>query len=95
MYGYRKIHSDLRGVGEACGLNRVYRLMRSEGLKAQLDYRRPHHRGDDSHNVVPNRLKRQFNPMAPDKVWVTHIRTHEGWLYLAVFVDLFSRKVIG
>ena len=98
VYGYRKIHSDLRDVGEACGINRVYRLMRSEGLKAQVGYRRPRHRGGESHIVVPNRLQRQFNPMAPDEAWVTditHIRTHEGWLYLAVVVDLFSRKVIG
>ncbi|WP_133538877.1 IS3 family transposase [Idiomarina aquatica] len=98
VYGYRKIHSDLRDVGEACGINRVYRLMRSEGLKAQVGYRKPRHRGGVSHIVVPNRLQRQFNPIAPDAAWVTditHIRTHEGWLYLAVVVDLFSRKVIG
>ena len=48
--------------------------------------------------VTPNRLQRQFNPVSPDLAWVTditHIRTHEGWLYLAVVLDLFSRKVIG
>ncbi|STA84826.1 ISEc14 transposase B [Citrobacter youngae] len=48
--------------------------------------------------VSPNRLQRQFNPDAPDERWVTditYIRTHEGWLYLAVVVDLFSRKIIG
>lgn len=98
VYGYRKIHSDLRDVGETCGINRVYRLMRSESLKAQVGYRKPRHRGGVSHIVVPNRLQRQFNPIAPDEAWVTditHIRTHEGWLYLAVVVDLFSRKVIG
>jgi putative transposase len=63
-----------------------------------VGYRRPRHRGGESHIVVPNRLQRQFNPTAPDEAWVTditHIRTHEGWLYLAVVVDLFSRKVIG
>jgi len=98
VYGYRKIHSDLRDVGEKCGVNRVYRLMRDEGLKAQVGYRKPRHRSGDSHIVVPNRLQRQFNPESPDESWVTditHIRTHEGWLYLAVVVDLFSRKVIG
>ncbi|MEM0514665.1 IS3 family transposase [Pseudoalteromonas sp. YIC-827] len=98
VYGYRKVHSDLRDVGEKCGVNRVYRLMRDEGLKAQVGYRKPRHRGGDSHIVVPNRLQRQFNPESPDESWVTditHIRTHEGWLYLAVVVDLFSRKVIG
>lgn len=48
--------------------------------------------------VSPNRLQRQFNPDAPDERWVTditYIRTHEGWLYLAVVVDLFSHKIIG
>ncbi|STX40067.1 integrase catalytic subunit [Klebsiella pneumoniae] len=48
--------------------------------------------------MSPNRLQRQFNPDAPDERWVTDItyfRTHEGWLYLAVVVDLFSRKIIG
>ncbi|WP_462173390.1 IS3 family transposase [Pseudoalteromonas xiamenensis] len=98
VYGYRKIHSDLRDTGERCGINRVYRLMQSEGLKAQVGYRRPRYRKGDSHIVVPNRLQRQFNPVTPDEVWVTditYIRTHEGWLYLAVVVNLFSRKVVG
>ncbi|EMF25823.1 Integrase catalytic subunit containing protein [Citrobacter freundii GTC 09479] len=48
--------------------------------------------------MTPNRLQRQFNPEAPDERWVTditYIRTHEGWLYLAIVVDLFSHKVIG
>lgn len=48
--------------------------------------------------MTPNKLQRQFNPEAPDERWVTditYIRTREGWLYLAVVVDLFSRKVIG
>lgn len=98
VYGYRKVHSDLRDIGEKCGVNRVYRLMRDEGLKAQVGYRKPRHRSGENHIVVPNRLQRQFNPESPDQSWVTditHIRTHEGWLYLAVVVDLFSRKVIG
>ena len=44
IYGYRKIHCDLRDVGEQCGQNRVYRLMRAAGLRAQVGYRRPGHR---------------------------------------------------
>ncbi len=98
MYGYRKIHSDLRDYGERCGPNRVHRLMRAEGLKAQVGYRKPRHKAGSSRIVVPNRLQWQFSPEAPDQSWVTditHIRTHKGWLYLAVVVDLFSRKVIG
>ncbi|MGX2954539.1 IS3 family transposase [Shewanella algae] len=98
VYGYRKIHSDLRDTGECCGINRVFRLMQSEGLKAQVGYRKPRVRRGESHVVVPNRLQRQFNPTTPDEAWVTditYIRTHEGWLYLAVVVDLFSRRVVG
>ena len=98
VYGYRKIYSDLREYGEHCGEALVYRLMRAAGLRAQIGYRRPRHRSGQAHVVVPNRLQRQFNPATPDAVWVTditYIRTHEGWLYLAVVLDLFSRKVIG
>ena len=98
VYGYRKIYSDLREYGEYCGEARVYRLMRAAGLRAQIGYRRPRHRSGQPHVVVSNRLQRQFNPATPDAAWVTditYIRTHEGWLYLAAVLDLFSRKVIG
>lgn len=98
VYGYRKIHTDLRECGERCGPNRVYRLMRFAGLRAQVGYRKPRHKADSVHKVTPNILQRQFNPGAPNEGWVTditHIRTHEGWLYLAVVLDLFSRRVIG
>lgn len=98
VYGYRKIFSDLREYGEYCGENRVYRLMHIAGLRAQVGYRRPRHRSGSPHVVVPNRLQRQFSTATPDEAWVTditYIRTHEGWLYLAVVLDLFSRRVIG
>ncbi|MEX5409578.1 IS3 family transposase [Atlantibacter hermannii] len=98
VYGYRKIHLDLRDSGQPCGVNRVWRLMKRVGIKAQVGYRSPRaHKGEAS-IVSPDRLQRQFNPDAPDERWVTditYIRTHEGWLYLAVVVDLFSRKIIG
>ncbi|TCC70137.1 IS3 family transposase [Citrobacter braakii] len=98
VYGYRKIHLDLRDSGQQCGANRVWRLMNRAGIKAQVGYRSPRARKGEASIVSPNRLQRQFNPDAPDKRWVTditYIRTHEGWLYLAVVVDLFSRKIIG
>lgn len=98
VYGYRKIHLDLRDSGQQCGVNRVWRLMKRVGIKAQVGYRSPRARKGAASIVSPNRLQRQFNPDAPDKRWVTditYIRTHEGWLYLAVVVDLFSRKIIG
>lgn len=98
MYGYRKIHCDLRDHGESCGANRVHRLMQRAGLRAQVGYRKPRQRGGKVHIVAPNRLQRQFSTDAPNEAWVTDItfvKTHEGWLYLAIVVDLFSRRVVG
>lgn len=98
VYGYRKIHSDLRESGEQCSENRVQRLMSTEGIKAQVGYRRPRYQGGVPSIVAPNVLQRDFDPAAPNESWVTditYIRTHEGWLYLAVVLDLFSRRVIG
>ena len=99
VYGYRKIHDDLRELGESCGRHRVARLMRREGLRSQTGYRRrPGYYGGKPPVASPNRLERQFNVSEPNKVWVTditYIRTYEGWLYLAVVLDLFSRQVIG
>lgn len=73
--------------------------MRSEGLRAEpkQGYKIT---TDSNHNrpVAPNRLERDFTAESPNQVWVsdiTYIRTHEGWLYLAAIMDLFSRKVVG
>jgi putative transposase len=99
VYGYRKIHDDLRELGESCGRHRVARLMRREGLRSQTGYRRrPGKYGGKPTVAAPNLLERRFNLTEPNKVWVTditYIRTYEGWLYLAVVLDLFSRQVIG
>ncbi len=98
VYGYRKVHRDLRDMGQTCGVNRVHRLMRAEGLKSQSGYRKPRHRGGKPSTVAPNHLGQQFDVTTPNDTWVTditYIRTHEGWLYLAVVLDLFSRQIIG
>jgi len=98
VYGYRKLHRDLRDLGEQCGINRVHRLMQRAGLRAQVGYRKPRARIGEQHVVTPNRLERQFNPLAPNTAWVTditYIKTHEGWLYLGAVMDLFSRRIIG
>lgn len=99
VYGYRKVLDDLRDLGERCGKNRVHRLMRKEGIRAQIGYRRrPGPRGGATAIVAPNHLQQQFDVTAPNRVWVTditYIRTHEGWLFLAVVLDLFSRQVVG
>ena len=99
VYGYRKVHHDLCDLGESCSRYRVARLMRSRGWRAQVGYRRrPGFHGGIPHNVAANILDRQFDVAAPNIAWVTditYIRTHEGWLYLAVVLDLFSRQVVG
>jgi len=99
VYGHRKVLDDLVALGETCGKNRVYRLMRKDGIRAQIGYRRclgP--RGGPAAVVAPNHLQRQFDVIEPNRVWVTditYIRTYEGWLFLAVVLDLFSRQVVG
>ncbi|MFG6486230.1 IS3 family transposase [Roseateles sp. BYS78W] len=99
VYGYRKLTLDMRDLGEHCGKHRVARLLRLEGLRSQTGYRRrPGVRGGKPAVVAPNHLQRQFTAAQPNQSWVsdiTYIRTHEGWLYLAVVVDLFSRQVVG
>jgi putative transposase len=100
IYGYRKVHDDMREIGEACGKHRVHRLMRLAGIRSQTGYRRrrPRHRAGKPSILVPNRIDRQFDVDRPNSAWVTDItfiRTYEGWLYLAVVVDLFSRQVVG
>ena len=99
VYGYRKVFDDLRDLGERCGKSRVERLMHRNGIKAHVGYKK--HRGIKGGQpsvVAPNHLQQQFEVKRPDEAWVTditYIRTYEGWLFLAVVLDLFSRQVIG
>lgn len=99
VYGYRKLHDDLLDQGETCCPNRVARLAGLAGIKAQIGYRRrPGAYGGKPSVVVGNTLDRQFDVEAPDRVWVTditYIRTLEGFAYLAVVIDLYSRRVVG
>lgn len=99
VYGYRKLHDDLLDQGEICSENRVARLASLAGITAQIGYkRRPGRYGGKPAVVADNTLDRQFEVDAPDTVWVTditYIKTHEGWSYLAVVIDLFSRRVVG
>ena len=99
VYGYRKLHDDLVDQGETCCPNRVARLARLAGIKAQIGYkRRPGRYGGKPSVVVDNTLNRQFDVDAPDRVWVTditYIKTREGFAYLTVVIDLYSRRVVG
>jgi putative transposase len=99
VYGYRKTRDDLRDLDEHCGKHRVYRLMQRAGIKSEVGYsKRRGYYGGKPAVVAPNTLDRQFDPVCPNQAWVTDItmiRTYEGWLYLAVVVDLYYRQVIG
>ena len=98
-YGSPRVHAELRDCGVRVGRNRIARLMRLDGLKAR--HRRRFvltTRNDPNLPVAPNVLQRNFSPAAPNRAWaadITYIRTLEGWLYLAVVLDLYSRRVVG
>lgn len=98
-YGSPRIHAELKEQGQRCSRPRVARLMKKTGIAAKMrrlfrttttpSYRRA---------AAPNLLEQDFTAVAPNQKWVadvTYIRTMEGWLYLAVVLDLYSRKVVG
>ena len=99
-YGSPRVHTELRAQGLVCNRKRVARLMRL----AQLQARRPRRshpvttQVDRTRPVAPNRLNREFHATAPNQKWlsdITYVPTDEGWLYLAVVMDLYSRRIIG
>ena len=98
-YGAPRIHAELRFRGEYCSRKRVARLMKKNNLQAKA--RRKFKATTDSnhqHPVADNLLNQEFKVHEPDLAWVadiTYVRTAEGWLYLAVVIDLYSRKVVG
>jgi putative transposase len=99
-YGSPRVWRDLRAWGFACSQRRVERLMRAAGLKARSKRRRlPIDQGvRPEHAIAANVLDRQFEATAPNQRWVadfTYIWTDEGWLYFAVVMDLFSRRIVG
>lgn len=97
-YGARRIWHDVLEEGLACGLHRIERLMRVNGLRA-----RPRRRGlpkDDGERsvIADNLLDRNFQADRPNQKWLadfTYVWTGEGWLYVAVVLDLFSRRIVG
>ncbi len=98
-YGSPRIYEDLKEAGEAVSRKRVARIMRENGLSGKAP-RRFKKTTDSSHDrpVSANLLNRDFEPIATDQVWasdITYVRTWEGWLYLAVVMDLYSRRIIG
>jgi putative transposase len=97
-YGARRVWYDVLAAGLSCGLHRIERLMSAQALKA-----RPRRRGlpkdiGERAKIADNVLDRQFSADAPNRKWVadfTYIWTAQGWLYVAVVIDLFSRRVVG
>jgi transposase InsO family protein len=99
-YGWPRIWRQLRAQGIRVGKQRVQRLMQTHGIQARGKRRFRVMTTDSRHDlpVAPNRLDRNFTVAAPNTAWsgdITYIATEEGWLYLAVVIDLFSRQVVG
>jgi putative transposase len=98
-YGTRRIRDDLLDDDEAVSRGRISRLMKSEGLESKQRKKfKVTTNSDHDLPIAPNLLKREFDVMQPDRVYVTditYIWTSEGWLYLATMIDLFGRRVVG
>ena len=98
-YGSPRVYRELKRRGKHIGEKRIVRLMRKDGLKAKTK-RKFKVTTDSKHHfpVAPNLLNREFTPEEPNQKWasdITYIWTAEGWLYLAVVMDLFSRAIVG
>jgi putative transposase len=97
-YGARRVWRDVLSEGQRCGLHRIERLMRQQALRARPRRRGlPKDRGERG-AIAGNLLDRQFQADLPNQKWVadfTYIWTAEGWLYVAVVLDLFSRRAVG
>jgi transposase InsO family protein len=99
IYGAPKVHEKLVENGVACGKNRVARIMRKSGIRSRTK-KKFKATTNSKHNlpVAPNLLNQNFTAQAANCIWVgdiTYVRTAEGWLYLAVLLDLFNREIVG
>ncbi len=97
--GAPRVHAALRARGVRCGTRRVARLMRAAGLVGCHRRRRVRTTvADPATPPAPNRVARDFSAPSPNRLWlgdITYVATHEGWLFLAVLVDAYSRRVVG
>jgi putative transposase len=98
-YGAPRIHAELRAQGIQCARKRVARLMRAAGLVGCHRRRRARTTvAEPTHPPAPNLVAREFRAVAPNRLWlgdITYVATREGWLYLAVLLDAYSRRVVG
>jgi transposase InsO family protein len=98
VYGSPRIHEELKNQGERCSRRRVAKLMKREGIQAKMRKRwkvttQPNKKAE----ISPNHLDQNFETAAPDKAWVsdiTYVATQEGWLYVAIVMDLFPEKLL-
>jgi len=100
VYGSPRVYRDLLEADVRCSKNTVAKLMRAAGLRSKRRNRFRVHTTNSRHPhpIAPNRLNRAFCQSQPDQAWaadITYINTAEGWLYLAVVIDLCSRKIVG
>ena len=100
FYGAPRVHQELRAAGLKVGRHRIARLMRCSALKAKTrrGFRPCRNSSSKAAGVVENLLRQEFSPAAPNRCWagdITYIRTTAGWRYLAVWIDLYSRRVVG
>ena len=100
FYGAPRVYQELRAAGLKVGRNRVARLMRRSELqtKTRRGFRPCRNPGNLANGVAENLLQQEFSPTAPNRCWagdITYIRTTAGWRYLAVWIDLYSRRVVG
>lgn len=96
--GYRKLWDEAVAAGYRCSKNRVQRLLQSIGYRSCTAPKPGHRKGSNDMPVLPNLLNRQFEVSEPNRVWVsdiTQVRCQEGWLYVAIVLDLYSRRVVG
>ena len=99
IYGYPRVHAELRALGVRCSRKRVARLMSKAGLQGCIRGRRKRTtRRNPCATPAPDLVKRNFAAAAPNKIWtadITYINTREGFLYLAFILDVYSRQVVG
>lgn len=98
-YGSPRVHAELRARGETCSRKRVARLMKKAGIEAKMKKRyKVTTKANPKAKAAPNLLNQDFTAEAPNQRWVadfTYVGTGEGWLYVAIVLDLFSRKIVG
>jgi transposase InsO family protein len=100
LYGSPRLHAELRKQGQKCSRKRVSKLMKQEKIQARMrkKWKKTTQPSKKAVEIAPNHLDQQFTVNEPNKVWVsdiTYVWTAEGWLYVAVVLDLFSRRVVG